>query len=140
MDMFMAPDSWKRLYDNTLAQVRSGRIPMARAGRGRAPHPAGQGQGRPVRADKRYAVAGELDRLGAPDHLAVAREAVRKSLVLLKNEGSVLPIRLGAKVLVAGVAADDIGTGLRRLDPDLAGHGQQQRRLPQRPVDLGWHR
>ena len=28
--MFMAPDSWKELYDNTLAQVRSGEIPMAR--------------------------------------------------------------------------------------------------------------
>jgi beta-glucosidase len=48
IDMFMAPDSWKPLYENTLAQARSGEIPMARAGRGRAPHPAGQGQDRPV--------------------------------------------------------------------------------------------
>ncbi|MGH1558189.1 glycoside hydrolase family 3 N-terminal domain-containing protein [Caulobacter segnis] len=30
MDMIMAPDSWKGLYDNTLAQVKSGQIPMAR--------------------------------------------------------------------------------------------------------------
>jgi beta-glucosidase len=30
LDMYMAPDSWKGLYDNTLAQVKSGEIPMAR--------------------------------------------------------------------------------------------------------------
>ena len=30
IDMFMAPDSWRGLYDNTLAQVRSGEITMAR--------------------------------------------------------------------------------------------------------------
>jgi beta-glucosidase len=30
LDMFMAPDSGKGLYDNTLAQARSGEIPMAR--------------------------------------------------------------------------------------------------------------
>jgi beta-glucosidase len=28
--MYMAPDSWKDLYANTLAQVKSGEIPMAR--------------------------------------------------------------------------------------------------------------
>jgi beta-glucosidase len=39
---------------------------------------------------------------------ALAREAVRKSLVLLKNEG-VLPIKAGANILVAGSGADDIG-------------------------------
>src|SRR3990170_7141718 len=30
LDMFMAPDSWKGLYDNTLAQARSGEIPAKR--------------------------------------------------------------------------------------------------------------
>ncbi len=39
----------------------------------------------------------------------VAREAVRKSLVLLKNTGALLPLRATAHVLVAGAAADDIG-------------------------------
>ena len=53
-------------------------------------------------------VEGHVDELGSPAHRALAREAVRKSLVLLKNEG-VLPIRSNARVLVAGTAADDIG-------------------------------
>ena len=47
--------------------------------------------------------------LGAPEHRAVARQAVRESLVLLKNAGKVLPLRANARVLVAGDGADNIG-------------------------------
>lgn len=106
IDMFMAPDSWKPLYQNTLAQVRSGEIPMARLDEAvrrilRVKVKTGLfNDARPVE--------GRLNELGSPAHRAIAREAVRKSLVLLKNEGSVLPIRSGARVLVAG-NADDIG-------------------------------
>ena len=106
IDMFMAPDSWKPLYTNTLAQVRSGEIPMARLDEAvrrilRVKVKTG------LFTDSRP-VEGHLNELGSPAHRAIAREAVRKSLVLLKNEGSVLPIRSGARVLVAG-HADDIG-------------------------------
>lgn len=47
--------------------------------------------------------------LGAAEHRAVAREAVRKSLVLLKNEGAILPIAGDARILVAGRNADNRG-------------------------------
>jgi len=106
IDMFMAPDSWKPLYASTLAQAKSGEIPMARLDEAvrrilRVKVKTGLfNDGRPVE--------GHLNELGSPAHRALAREAVRKSLVLLKNEGSVLPIRAGARVLVAG-HADDIG-------------------------------
>uniref|UniRef100_B0T354 Glycoside hydrolase family 3 domain protein n=1 Tax=Caulobacter sp. (strain K31) TaxID=366602 RepID=B0T354_CAUSK len=106
LDMYMAPDSWKGLFDNTLAQVKSGEIPMARLDDAvrrilRVKVKAG--------LFERVApsVQGRFDRLGAADHRAIAREAVAKSLVLLKNDG-VLPIKPGARVLVAG-SADDIG-------------------------------
>jgi beta-glucosidase len=106
IDMFMAPDSWRPLYDNTLAQVRAGQISMARLDEAvrrilRAKVKTGL-----FRAER--PVEGRLEALGSPEHRALAREAVRKSLVLLKNEG-VLPIRPNARVLVAGSAADDIG-------------------------------
>ncbi len=106
IDMFMAPDSWKPLYENTLAQARSGEIPMARLDEAvrrilRVKVKTG------LFADARP-VEGRLEELGSPEHRALAREAVRKSLVLLKNNG-VLPIRADARVLVAGAAADDIG-------------------------------
>ncbi len=106
LDMFMAPDSWKGLYTNTLRQARDGVIPAARLDdavrrilRVKAKLDLLDD---PLRDRSNYAA------IGAPAHLALAREAVAKSLVLLKNNGSVLPIRAGANVLVAGPGADNI--------------------------------
>ncbi|HCJ23130.1 MAG TPA: 1,4-beta-D-glucan glucohydrolase, partial [Erythrobacter sp.] len=109
IDMFMAPDSWRMLYDSTLAQVRDGTIAIERLDDAVA---------RVLRLKERLglfdmgkpsqrALSGEYELLGAPDHRAVAREAVRKSLVLLKNTG-VLPLQPGGRILVAGDAAHDI--------------------------------
>lgn len=51
-----------------------------------------------------------LDLFGTEAHRALAREAVAKSLVLLKNENAVLPLTKDLSVLlVAGEGADDIG-------------------------------
>ena len=47
---------------------------------------------------------------GSPEHRAVARQAVRESLVLLKNESKALPLsKTAARIHVAGKSADDIG-------------------------------
>lgn len=110
LDIYMAPDSWKGIWESTLAGVKSGAIPMAklddavrrvlrvkfRAGVFDAPRPSA----RPF--------AGDWAQLGSPEHRAVARQAVAESLVLLKNAGSVLPLKPGARILVAGDAADDV--------------------------------
>ena len=109
IDMFMAPDSWRMFYDSTLAQVRDGTIAMDRLDDAVA---------RVLRLKERLGLfemgkpserplSGEYHLLGAPDHRAVAREAVRKSMVLLKNTG-VLPLQPGGRILVAGDAANDI--------------------------------
>jgi beta-glucosidase len=109
VDMYMAPDSWKPLYQSLLAQVKDGTVPMVRLDDAVTRilrvkmrlglFEAGKPSSRPL--------AGRWELLGAPAHRAIAREAVGKSLVLLKNQG-VLPLKPGAEVLVAGDAADDI--------------------------------
>ncbi|MGB1249146.1 MAG: glycoside hydrolase family 3 N-terminal domain-containing protein [Candidatus Promineifilaceae bacterium] len=51
-----------------------------------------------------------FDKVGAPEHRAVARQAVRESLVMLKNEANTLPLSKSiARLVVAGKNADDIG-------------------------------
>ncbi len=50
-----------------------------------------------------------LARVGCAEHRALAREAARRSVVLLRNEGGALPRREPGLVLVAGEAADDVG-------------------------------
>ena len=106
LDLYMAPDSWKGLFDNTLQEARAGLIPMERLEDAvrrilRVKAKLGLLEDQPA-TRRDYAA------IGAQDHLALAREAVAKSLVLLKNNGSVLPIKPGAKVLVAGRSADDM--------------------------------
>ena len=106
VDMFMAPYAWKELYASTLAQVRSGEISRERLE---------DAVRRILRVKMKLGLfesarpyEGRTELIGSGAHRALAREAVRKSLVLLKNDG-VLPIRSGARVLVTGPGARDIG-------------------------------
>ena len=106
VDLYMAPDSWKGLFDTLLAEAKAGKVPMSRIDDAvrrilRVKYKVGLMGPRRVR---RFA----LQAIGSAAHLALAREAVAKSLVLLKNNGSVLPIRPGSRVLVAGPGADSI--------------------------------
>jgi beta-glucosidase len=51
-----------------------------------------------------------VEGVGSPAHRLLAREAVRKSLVLLANESSVLPLRKNLRrIHLAGSHADDLG-------------------------------
>ena len=49
------------------------------------------------------------DQLGSAANRALAAQAVKESLVLLKNDKGVLPLKAGAKVFVSGPLADNIG-------------------------------
>jgi beta-glucosidase len=109
LDMYMAPDSWKTLYENTLAQAKSGEISMAtldeavarilrvkiRSGLFEAGRPSSR------------MLAGDYSQLGSPQHRAIARQAVRESLVLLKNNNQVLPLAPRSRILIAGDGADN---------------------------------
>ena len=106
LDLFMAPDSWKGLYVSTLSAARDGRIPKARLDDAvrrilRVKYKLGLMGDTPT-------VRGQTSLVGRQEHLDLAREAVSKSLVLLKNDDGVLPIRKGANVLIAGSGADNM--------------------------------
>jgi|TARA_R100000049_G_C1955578_1_gene109494 beta-glucosidase len=110
LDIYMVPDDWKGLLETTVAQVKDGTIPMARLDEAvtrilRVKMRAGL-LGDMLQPSKRPN-AGDYALLGSADHRAIAREAVAKSQVLLKNNG-ILPLKKGANILVAGSAADDI--------------------------------
>jgi beta-glucosidase len=111
VDMVMVPKVWKEFLQNTLAQVKSGEISIDRINDAvsrilRVKIRAGLFEkGLPSSRE----VAGNAALIGAPEHRAVAREAVRKSLVLLKNKKQVLPLRVKQHVLVTGDGADNIG-------------------------------
>jgi beta-glucosidase len=111
IDMIMVPEQWKAFLQNTLAQVRAGDIPMSRIDDAvtrilRVKLRAGLFEkGRPSSRP----LANKSAQIGAPEHRAVAREAVRKSVVLLKNDKCLLPLSPKIHVLVAGDGADNIG-------------------------------
>src|SRR6185503_13753291 len=124
VDLFMVPEDWKALYTKTLAQVRSGEVPRARLDEAvrrilRVKMRAGLFRdGKPSQRP----LAGDLSQLGSAAHREVARQAVRESLVLLKNE-VVLPLRPRQRVLVAGHGADDIGKQYGSWRVSLQGTG-----------------
>jgi beta-glucosidase len=102
LDMYMAPTGWRDLYRNLIADVKAGRIPMARLDDAvtrilRVKFALGM-------FDRERPLEGHFEQLGSAEHRALAREAVRKSLVLLKNDG-VLPIKANAKVIIGGPQA-----------------------------------
>jgi len=107
VDMLMAPNGWKKLYENTLAEVRAGKIARGRVDDAvrrilRVKFQLGSfEEARPFE--------GKTELIGSAAHRALAREAVRESLVLLKNDG-VLPIKGSLRVLVTGPAANDMGS------------------------------
>ncbi|AUX38036.1 1,4-beta-D-glucan glucohydrolase [Sorangium cellulosum] len=114
VDMIMVPTDWKAFYMNTVSQVNSGTIKMDRVNDAvtrilRVKMRAGLlGPKKTKGAPSQRMFAGEQSVLGAREHRDLAREAVRKSLVLLKNAGSVLPLAPSSNVLVAGKSADSI--------------------------------
>lgn len=109
VDMIMVSADWRRMLRTLGDVVHDGRVPMSRiddavrrilqvkvnAGLFAQPRPA----------ERPHA---NSPTFGSAAHRAVAREAVRKSLVLLKNDG-VLPLSRAARVVVAGKNADDRG-------------------------------
>ncbi|MDT8342225.1 MAG: glycoside hydrolase family 3 protein [Longimicrobiales bacterium] len=110
VDLFMVPQKWKRFLEVLRAQVEGGRVPMDRIDDAvrrilRVKMAYGLFE-RPRPAERPWSCHPSF---GSEAHREVAREAVRKSLVLLRNRGEVLPLRREARILVAGKNAHNVG-------------------------------
>jgi beta-glucosidase len=108
VDMAMTSKNFRQFIRTVKSLVNSNRISMARiddavrrilrvkAAAGVWEHPMASRQ-----------LAAEF---GSPEHRAVARDAVRQSVVVLKNDKNVLPLNKSAKVNIAGSKANDMGS------------------------------
>ena len=106
IDLVMVPDDWRAFIANTIKQVEAGQIPMSRID---------DAVSRIVRVKLRAGMFGKKPSAGKfagkPEALqarALARQAVRESLVLLKNDGGALPLARAKKILVVGKSADSM--------------------------------
>jgi beta-glucosidase len=110
IDMFMVPRNWQLFIENLLSHIELGTVYMSRI----------DDAVRRILSVK-YAF-GLFDKprptlrkwsnhtsFGSEEHRQVAREAVRKSLVLLKNTNNILPLKKNARILVAGKNAHNLG-------------------------------
>jgi beta-glucosidase len=112
LDIFMVPTgAWKPLYENTIAQVKSGEIAMSRiddaVARILRVKLRADLFNKPSPANRPF--SGKTDIIGSAPHRDIARQAVRESLVLLKNNDHILPLSPSQRILIAGDGADNIG-------------------------------
>jgi beta-glucosidase len=108
VDMFMEPLHWRECIMNIKKAVKSGDITEERINDA---------------VSRILKVKFEMDlfnnplgsrelaaeTLGNDENREIAKKAVRESLVLLKNERNVLPLKKNAKIFVSGPAADNVG-------------------------------
>ena len=112
LDVFMVPtDAWKPLLENTLAQVEQGVISLVRVDDAvkrilRVKVRAGLFD-KPSPAKRQF--SGRTELIGNEKHRDIAKQAVRESLVLLKNDQQILPLSPKLNIMLAGDAAHNIG-------------------------------
>lgn len=110
VDVLMVPEHYEAFFHNTVQQVKDGQIPVSRID---------DAVRRFLRAKIRWGIltrgkpsarpgAQNPQWLNAPEHKDLAREAVRKSLVLLKNNHNVLPLKPDSRILITGEGANNI--------------------------------
>lgn len=107
IDMFMEPSQFERFHTRLVAAVQDGKVGERRIN---------DAVSRILTAkfelglfEEPFADRSHADQIGSAQHRAIAREAVAKSQVLLKNSRRALPLDDRDSIYVAGRNADDLG-------------------------------
>ncbi len=108
LDMIMVPDDYVSFISTLKSLVKKGRVPLTRID---------DAVRRILRVkyemdifDHPYADRKLTAGIGSAEHRNIARQAVRESVVLLKNDNKILPLSKNIKkIMIAGKSADDIG-------------------------------
>lgn len=124
IDMFMEADYWKQTLDSIIKAVKAGdikqdriddavsRILTVKFELGLFENPLGNKQL-------------IKNQVASDAHKETAKKAVRESLVLLKNENSILPIKNNTKVFVSGPASNSVGLQCGGWTLDWQGNKRQ---------------
>jgi beta-glucosidase len=108
IDMVMVPADYRTFISTLRDEVAAGRVPLSRL------------DDAVIRIltkklelglfEQPFADRSRTAAVGSAAHRALARRAVRASLVLLKNEGGILPLaKATPRIFVAGKSSDDLG-------------------------------
>ncbi|MFD7021338.1 glycoside hydrolase family 3 protein [Promicromonospora sukumoe] len=107
IDMFMEPSQFERFHTRLVAAVQDGQVSERRID---------DAVSRILTAkfelglfEEPFADRSHADEIGSAQHRSIAREAVAKSQVLLKNSRRALPLDDRDSIYVAGRNADDLG-------------------------------
>ena len=109
VDMLMAPEDWRQVFAILIDQAQAGTITKTRINDAVTRILRVKARSGLLKSCAPSARPGAGIMPAAHDHRALARQAVRESLVLLKNNNSLLPLRPDSRVLVAGNCAHNIG-------------------------------
>jgi beta-glucosidase len=108
IDMSMVPFNYERFIENLKRAVTNGDVPLERIDD--AVRRILQVKFKAGAFERLQPDPGHLSLVGSNEHRRLARQAVARSLVLLKNEAQVLPLSKSIpSLLVGGQAAHDIG-------------------------------
>ena len=131
VDMVMVPEDWKALLATIVAQVNEGLISAERIDEAvRRILTIKFKSGIMTRGLPSERAQGLESVIGSPAHRAIAADAVRKSLVMLKNDNQLLPLAGNQSVLVLGDGADNIGQQAGGWTITWQGTGNQNADFP----------
>ena len=133
IDMFMFAQSWRTSMPQIIALVENGKVPMARID---------DAVTRILTMKLKLGLFKQplstsacASTVGSQQHRDLARQAVRESLVLLKNDKNILPLSKHSKVVVVGSHADNVPYQCGGWTKKWQGAHHDRFDNPQRPVD-----